>query len=68
MVLIGCKSDLQHKIPPDVVNQMIVDKGFKHYTTSAKTGEGIHESLKSVITDWTRNEVKESLSAARNGR
>lgn len=48
-------------VPADIVNQMIGERGFKHYVTSAKTGEGVEEAFQAVVTDWTRNIIKQNL-------
>lgn len=52
---------MEHSVPLDIVEQMIAEKGFKHYITSAKTGEGVDEAIRSVITDWTRRKIRQSL-------
>lgn len=40
------------------MEQIIAEKGFKHYVTSAKTGEGVQEAMTSIITDFTRRKVR----------
>lgn len=45
-------------VPTDIIEQMIGERGWKHFITSSKTGDGVKEAFHAIVTSWTRKVVK----------
>lgn len=57
-ILVGCKKDLEINVPTDAVLEYLRDKAILHFETSAKTGEGVAEALKTVVEECAMRKIR----------
>lgn len=50
IIIIGNKDDLPHKVDIQEAEEFCKSKNSQHFVTSAKTGKGIEEAFKALIT------------------
>ena len=59
MVLVGCKKDLEIKVPTDAVIKFLSENGCLHFETSAKTGEGVQEAFGKIIEESALRKLRQ---------
>jgi len=56
-VLVGCKKDLDIEVPTDAVLEFLKDRAVLHFETSAKTGEGVEETIQTLVNECARRKL-----------
>jgi len=56
-VLVGCKKDLDIEVPTDAILEFLKERAVLHFETSAKTGEGIEEAMRTLVNECARRKL-----------
>jgi hypothetical protein len=45
-------------VPTDSVIEFLKDRAYLHFETSAKTGEGVNETILAVVSECARRKIR----------